>query len=231
MTISKGLAPFRATRPRWPLISSRGISLLLGLLAYPAYAQVDPNQLLSIQQQWAHAQYQIKNEDQQIASLNQLHQQIKRYEETQPNEAEWRIWSAITLSTEAGIKGGLGALSLVKDARTELEKAIELDGSALQGSAYTSLGALYYQVPGWPIGFGDDDQARTLLQQGLSLNPNGIDALYFWGDYLYEQGENEQARQVFLQALQAPSRADRPVADAGRRHEIQQKLDDIDEDS
>lgn len=209
----------------------RGAVCLLGLSVFPVYAQVDPDQLLKVQQQWAHAHYQIKDEDQQIAALNQLHQRIKTYEEAQPEAPEWAIWSAITLSTEAGIKGGLGALSLVKDARAALEKAIQLDGHALQGSAYTSLGALYYQVPGWPIGFGDDDQAKTLLQKGLALNPKGIDALYFWGDYLYDQGENEQAKQVFQHALEAPERPNRPIADAGRRREIQQKLADIEDDS
>lgn len=212
-------------------IMRRGVTLLLGLSVFPVYAQVDPDQLLNIQQQWAHAHYQIEDEDQQIDSLNQLHQRIKAYEAAQPEAAEWLIWSAITLSTEAGVKGGLGALSLVKEARAELEKAIQLDGNALQGSAYTSLGALYYQVPGWPIGFGDDDQARTLLQKGLELNPNGIDALYFWGDYLYDQGENKQAKQVFQHALEAPARPHRPIADAGRRHEIQQKLAEIEDDS
>ncbi len=46
-----------------------------------------------------------------------------------------------------------------------MDQSISIDGSVLQGSAYTSLGTLYYQVPGWPIGFGDDEKAEELLEQ------------------------------------------------------------------
>ena len=35
----------------------------------------------------------------------------------------------------------------------------------------SSLGVLYYKVPGWPIGFGDKDKARDLLQKALAVNP------------------------------------------------------------
>ena len=48
----------------------------------------------------------------------------------------------------------------------------------MDGAAYTSLGALYYQVPGWPLGFGDDAAARTMLRKGLAIDPDGIDANY-----------------------------------------------------
>ena len=46
----------------------------------------------------------------------------------------------------------------------------------LDGSAYNSLGVLYYKVPGWPVGFGDKAKARELLQKALAINPKGIDA-------------------------------------------------------
>ena len=68
-------------------------------------------------------------------------------------------------------RGGLGALSLAKDAKKALEQALEIDPRALDGSAYTSLGSLYYQVPGWPIGFGNDEKARELLLKALEINP------------------------------------------------------------
>ena len=71
------------------------------------------------------------------------------------------------LSTWAGAKGGLGALSLAKRARQPLEAALKLDPAALDGSAYTSLGTLYSKVPGFPAGFGDDDKAEQLLKSAL----------------------------------------------------------------
>ena len=103
--------------------------------------------------------------------------------------AEPQIWYGIIAASYAGARGGLGALSLAKDAKKALEQALEIDPKALDGSAYTSLGSLYYQVPGWPIGFGNDDKAREMLDKALALNPDGIDSNYFMGDFLYRKGD------------------------------------------
>ena len=52
----------------------------------------------------------------------------------------------------------------------------------------TSLGTLYYKVPGWPIGFGSDKKAREYLAKALDLNPTGIDPNYFMGEFLFDAG-------------------------------------------
>ena len=134
------------------------------------------------------------------------------------------IWSAIVKSTWAGAKGGLGALGLVKEAKAKLEIAIKQDPKALEGSAYTSLGSLYYQVPGWPVGFGDDEKAEKLLKQALAINPTGIDPNFFYGDFLLDQGDKAQAKVYLDKALAAPARPGREVADEGRRMEIRERL-------
>jgi tetratricopeptide (TPR) repeat protein len=141
-----------------------------------------------------------------------------------PDRAEPQIWYGIIAASYAGARGGLGALSVVKQAKKALEDALAMDPKALQGSAYTSLGSLYYQVPGWPIGFGDDQKARDLLQKALAINPEGMDPNYFLGDLLYRKGDYDGARQALARALKAPPRPDRPLADAGRRKEIEALL-------
>jgi len=118
----------------------------------------------------------------------------------------------------------LGALALAKESKADLEKAISINGDALLGSAYTSLGALYFNVPGWPVGFGDDKKAEKLLKQALTLNPSGIDSNYFYADYLISEKKYAQAREYLLKAQQAPARPGRSVADAGRKQEIAAKL-------
>jgi tetratricopeptide (TPR) repeat protein len=140
------------------------------------------------------------------------------------DRAEPQIWYGIIVASYAGAKGGLGALSLAKDAKQALEQALAIDAKALAGSAYTSLGSLYYQVPGWPIGFGDDRKARELLEAALKVNPNGIDPNFFYGDFLYRQGDYAGARKALDRALHAPPRPDRPLADEGRRKEIDELL-------
>ena len=137
------------------------------------------------------------------------------------------VWEGIILSSWAGEKGGLGALSLVKQAKQLYEAAIQIDGKALDGSAYNSLGVLYYKVPGWPLGFGDKAKAREMLQKALAINPNGIDPNYFYADFLVQTEEPQKAVAHLEKALVAPARAGRAVADDGRRAEVRQLLDKV----
>ncbi len=120
--------------------------------------------------------------------------------------------------------GGLGALGKVKEARRLLEAALQIDATVLDGSAYTSLGSLYYQVPGWPIGFGDDEKAESNLKKALAINPDGIDPNYFYGDFMLEQDNYSEAVRYLEKASAAPPRPDRPLADLGRKREISAKL-------
>ncbi|WP_321354037.1 tetratricopeptide repeat protein [Pseudomonas extremaustralis] len=186
----------------------------------------DQQRLTDIQTRWAHIQYNLPEEQRQHA-FEQLADQAKAFTQARPQDAEAWIWSGIVTSSWAGAQGGLGALSKVKAAKANLEKALALDPNALQGSAYTSLAALYDRVPGWPIGFGDADKADQLLKQALQLNPTGIDSLYFWGDHLYRQKRYPEARDALQKALQAAPRPGRETADAGRRKEIESVLADI----
>ena len=202
--------------------------LLMGALSQSVWAldAADQQRLNGIQQSWAHIQYELP-EDQRTAAFEKLAAQASSFTQQRQSVAEAWIWSGIVTSSWAGAQGGLGALSKVKDAKADLEKALTLDPKALQGSAYTSLGALYDRVPGWPIGFGDSDKAEQLLKLALQMNPNGIDSLYFWGDHLYRQKRYSEAKLALQKALQAPPRPGRESADAGRRKEIEALLVDV----
>ncbi|MBF4210191.1 tetratricopeptide repeat protein [Pseudomonas donghuensis] len=202
--------------------------LLLGMLSQGVWAldNADQQRLNDIQQSWAHIQYELP-EQQRVAAFAQLAAQTSSFTRDRPVLAEAWIWSGIVTSSWAGAQGGLGALGKVKDAKADLEKALTLDADALQGSAYTSLAALYDRVPGWPIGFGDADKAEQLLQKALQLNPAGIDSLYFWGDHLYRQKRYAEAKVALQKALQAPPRQGRESADVGRRKEIAALLEDV----
>ncbi|MCQ9422563.1 tetratricopeptide repeat protein [Pseudomonas sp. LJDD11] len=199
------------------------------LLSLPALAldNADQQRLAGIQNEWANIQYQLV-QGQRAAAFERLSGQTERFTKERPAAAEAWIWSGIVHSSWAGAQGGLGALGKAKLARQDFEKALAIDPDALQGSAYTSLAALYDRVPGWPIGFGDAEKAGQLLAEALRINPQGIDTLYFWGDHLYRLGRYAQAREALNKALQAPARPGREVADAGRREDIRQLQADID---
>jgi tetratricopeptide (TPR) repeat protein len=187
-----------------------------------ARAGVDDD-VRTLQHEWEQIKYR-KAEPEQENAFQALAQKAGSVRNKHAERAEAEIWYGIIVASYAGAKGGFGALSLAKDAKAALEHALQLDPTALSGSAYTSLGSLYYQVPGWPIGFGNDAKARELLDRALALNPEGIDPNYFLGDYLYRQRDFDGARAALERALQAPARPDRPLADEGRRREIQALL-------
>jgi tetratricopeptide (TPR) repeat protein len=155
-----------------------------------------------------------------VQAFAALEKRAEDFTKQHPGRAEALIWEGIIESSYAGAKGGLGALGIAKEARGNLEAALGIDPSALNGSAYTSLGTLYYKVPGFPVGFGDDEKAEKMLQKALALNPDGIDPNYFYGEYLYEQGEYAKALQYLEKAAKAPGRPGRERADEGRRAEI-----------
>lgn len=204
----------------------RVLLMIACLMAQPVWAATLATELGDIQHRWAEIQYQLP-EDEKEKAFEALASQTEQFIAHYPDRAEPLIWHGIVLSTYAGAKGGLGALGLVKDARKSLEAALAIDADALEGSAYTSLGSLYYQVPGWPLGFGDDDKARQYLQKALAINPDGMDANFFFGDFLLDQGERDRARTYLQKVLDAPGRAGREVADAGRRGEASERLQSL----
>lgn len=183
--------------------------------------------LEELQQRWASIHY-ASAENEQERALAALSQDAEALVAAWPDRAEARIWQGIILSTYAGAKGGLSALNLVKDAREALEAALRLDEKALDGSAHTSLGSLYYQVPGWPLSFGDDAIAEQHLLAALAINPDGIDPNYFYADFLAREGREDQARLYLQKALQAGDRPGRELADQGRRTEIRHLLESMD---
>lgn len=60
----------------------------------------------------------------------------------------------------------------------------------------------------------------------LSINPEGIDPNFFYGEYLLEQGKPKDAAAYLERALRAPPRPGREIADAGRREEARRLLEE-----
>jgi len=195
------------------------------LSSFSTYADMFQS-VSKLQKDWAVVTYTLKGEQQKEA-FEQLIVQADNVVSQYPKRAESLIWRGIIQSSYAGVKGGLSALSLVKSSKVDLEKALQLNDKALSGSAYTSLGTLYFKVPGWPLGFGDNDKAEKLLKKSISLNPKGMDSNYFYAEYLAEQHKYNDAEKCLLLAKKAPARLSRPLADKGRYAEIETSLEKI----
>lgn len=201
-------------------------TLFLGGGILEARAASFDEDLADIQHRWAEANYRMDGKSQKQA-FETLLDDARAFAADNPGRAEALVWQGIVASTYAGVKGPFGAMSLAKEARDALLAAEAMDAGVLDGSVYTSLGALYYKVPGGMIGFGDTEKARSYLQKALAMNPQGIDANYFYGEFLYEEKDYEQAYAALLKAQQAPPRTDRALADEGRRAEIAALLAEV----
>jgi tetratricopeptide (TPR) repeat protein len=205
--------------PRRHLLSLGLTLACAALVPLPASAAPVDDAVTALQRDWEVIRYQTpasEREKRFEALAAKAHETSTRF----PGRAEPLVWEGIIVSSLAGERGGLGALGLVKQAKGLYEQAIEIDAKALEGSAYNSLGVLYYKVPGWPIGFGDKAKAKDLLQRALAVNPQGIDPNFFYAEYLVETKQSEQALAYLEKALQAPPRPGRQIADTGRREEV-----------
>jgi len=201
------------------------IALLLALFGSSVTA-ADTMQdgVKAIRSGWEHIAYEVKGGSTQTKQLDRLEKDAAALVARYPGKAEPLLWQGIVVSEQANRANMLHQLGLAKDAYAILKQAYAIDPKAGNGGVAMSLAVLYYKVPGWPLGFGNDKKAAKLLKEALALDPDGLDANYFYGDYLLDQGDKAGARKYLRKALSAPHDASRPIWDAGRRREAQALL-------
>lgn len=199
-------------------------TLLLATGLGCAHAGPVEDAVAEVQHDWEVTRYQTPAKERE-KRFEALAAKAHQFSEAHPGRSEPLVWEGIVVSSLAGEKGGLGALGLVKQAKGLYEQALKIDPAALEGSAYNSLGVLYYKVPGWPIGFGDKKRADEMLQAALKINPKGIDPNFFYGEFLLEQKKPAEAITYLERALQAPARPGRQIADTGRREEVRELIE------
>jgi tetratricopeptide (TPR) repeat protein len=170
--------------------------------------------ILKLAEHWATAKYLSNSDAERKERMEPVGAEADALLARYPGRVEAMIWDGIVTSERASLTWGLTALDLASKARDILTEAEKKDPKALDGGAPTSLGVLYYRVPGFPIGWGDNKKARQLLQEAVKNAPNGRDAHYFYADFLFEQGEYKEAEEVLKKALTLPSHPERPVWDA-----------------
>lgn len=199
------------------------LALVLILLAAPALAA--RGDISTLRTAWAEIKYQETDRDAQIEKFDRLAAQAEVLVKANPDDAGLKAWQGTILSSEAAAINGISALPKLKKAKTLLEYAIAQDDKVENGFAHAVLGALYDRVPGWPIAFGDSDKAEAHLKRALALDPDGIDTNFYYGDFLVRHGKYAEAVPVLEKALTAPARAERKLADDGRKGEIKVALD------
>lgn len=175
-----------------------------------------------IESDWAKVYYGSHSD--KSKAYQQLLEQAKDLSAQYPQAAEPLIWQAILIATNADLQDAVSALDAIYEARKLLNKAIATNPKALGGSAYVTLGTLYYMAPKWPLAFGDTEEAKKLLETALEINPEGIDTNYFYGDFLLSLDQPEQAVVYFEKALNAPVRNEQFFADTQLQSEARKAL-------
>lgn len=205
--------------------------LLLGALTVNAQAEENPSlksELLRLAHDWEHVKLQVIDRGDQESQMADLAQRAEKIAEQYENNSDPIVWVGIITSEQASLANENGsplkALELAKRARDILEVIEGADPATMDAGAPTTLGLLYDQVPRFPIGFGDKAKARYYLQEAVRYAPDGLDANYFYGDFLYRQGELAEAIKVLEHALTAPVLSNRPIWDKSRRAEIRKIL-------
>jgi len=197
--------------------------VFLLLFAQPLQASELNASIDSLEREWAVAYYR-SDEAKQKQVYPRLLEKSAELVAQYPNAAEPKVWLATIMATYAAFESPFTALSSLEKAKKLLEDAIDINPKALDGMAYVTLGTLYYMLPGWPISFGDDDTAEQLLKSSLQINPNGIDANYFYADFLQRQDRAEEAEAFFRKAVQAPIRKHQVFADTQLQNEAKLAL-------
>jgi tetratricopeptide (TPR) repeat protein len=182
------------------------------LLSSQCIAESLNDSLQSIESEWASIYYGTPKQKQEPAYYRLLDRTINLSRQ-HPNNAEPIIWEAIVKATNADHQDPVSALEAIHEARDLLMKAIEINPKAMDGSAYVTLGTLYYMAPKWPIGFGDEATAQKMLQTALKINPNGIESNYFYGDFLLSNNDLNEAEKHFKRAIAIPVRTKQFYAD------------------
>jgi tetratricopeptide (TPR) repeat protein len=203
-------------------LGALAISLLIGSFQ-PVTADAMRDRLATLGHAWAKVYYGTP-ESEQAAGYPPLIAAARTIATAYPGRAEPLIWEAIILSCYAKAKGGLAAVGIAEQARDTALAAAKIDDKALDAGAYTALGVLYYKVPGWPVGFGNDKRAKEYLDKALAIAPDAVDVNYFYGDFMIEQGDKKKARVFLERARTAPPRPGRADEDAGRKIEIETDL-------
>ena len=198
--------------------------LLLVAAVLPTQVAAQPSltfEVARIESGWAIANYQVKGEAAQVAALDPLIARVAALSQRYPGRAEPLVWTGVLQTSKAGVVGGMAGFGLVKAARQVLEQAERIDARACNGLGLSQLGTLFYQVPGFPIAFGNRAKARTYLERALAIAPDGLAANLAYGDFLVTGGNPAKAEMVLRHALGAPRDPGQPVADAGRRAEVE----------
>lgn len=199
------------------------LAAIAALMIGTATAQVPP-EVQQIEDEWAEVFYKLPSR-QQVAPFKDLLVRTRALRDIYPQRAEPLVMEAIILCTLAASDWGFDSLSRLQDARELLIRSIDRDPRAMDGTAFITLGNLYFRLPGWPISYGDDELALHYLEAAEKMFPDAVDTNFFLGDYWLHEGDHDKAIAYLLKAEKAPVRPGQRLSDEKLKEELQVSLE------
>jgi Tfp pilus assembly protein PilF len=131
-----------------------------------------------------------------LAKCENLMMQINEEERGDKNSSEFYTWKGIVTAKMAHYQR---SLSLAKEARSLLEKAVAIDEKNSDAAALNALGILYHRVPSL-ISFGDDKKSEEYFKRAIALSSN-IDTNWRYGEFLIDANKKEEGLKLLKSAL------------------------------
>jgi len=199
-----------------------GLSLMMTIAAMSlaparaARAESLDDSLLTIEDRWAVAAHET-NDKRKRQNLRELLDDVRGLHKLYPEKPEAAAWHGIVARSYMDVSA---SMRIAKEARDALLVAESIDPLVLDGQVYAHLGALYSEVSSAFGGFGSKTRGIGYLWKAITVDPQGIDANYFYAELLFKEKDYVAARNVLLRANDAPERPGHPKADRARKLEV-----------
>lgn len=198
--------------------------LLIGTCAAKATStsqnEISATQLLALKDKWQIAFYTLDNKKEKIKALRQLEKQASEIVARYPEETEPKLWWGIILSSEASLIRNISVLKKAEQSRDLFLEVINTNPEIMGGAAYTMLGTLYHQLPGWPFAYGDDKKAEQYFIKALKVNPDNMNSNFQYASFLADNKRYKDALVYITQAERSKARKGYELADQKTQQDI-----------
>jgi len=179
-----------------------------------AYADDIDVEMAAIIRDYDAASYDVADNEAKIKAYDAVVQRAARLSKQYPNRAEPLVWQGQSQAAQSAADRSLG---LAKQARKTLENAIAITPNEYAVEAYSTLGSMYANIPGFPLAFGDKKKARECYRKALAINPSSIGANLGYANLLFKLDEYGEAIKYATAALNGTPRPGRERADKAAR--------------
>ncbi|MEE9413053.1 MAG: hypothetical protein V3V22_08380 [Methylococcales bacterium] len=177
-----------------------------------------------LEKNWAKVRYQTSKE-QRMEAFESMLISLKQAPEQCLVTAEYLIIKAMIRGSMIKLNSSsFSTLKKIDKIKKILGQALNKNPAAIGGLGWTLLGLLYDKSPGWPLSIGDNNKAEDAYKKGLEINPDGIDANFYYGDFLRRRDLPLQAKRYLLKAKQAKQRTGHEIAYQGRLKDVERSL-------